>query len=1109
MVKKLSEKESILKKFKILSDEPLFKKGYQAEVDAFHHEAYANTIYKLLLSNKPPLSIGLFGSWGIGKSTVINILLDKTKKEQSHNNIVPVYFNAWKYSGDSFRRQFLLTVAEKILLNKEKEVEIDHIKNLFHKEILKEVQKTIIESLKERFTHFKKEPLRFLRLVLSSIGIALLVFALIELRIPAPLIAIITGFLLYLLTKTIPDILQVNIPLETDPQLVLPEQFEGKFEDILSPRKHKHLKDNNILIVIDDFDRCHPEMISDIFTSIKTFLKHERCFFLVALDDKSVVEILGKENPRYGYEELRKYFDATIRMSPLGKSDLVDFANTVARKTGIPESVIQIAILSEYNDARKMKYFINTFTAKYRIAKEREVAGFIPFDIDDQLDALAKMVVIETQYPQVFDKITKEPQFLKKLEKQALGGNPGEGDIEKCLKSYPGLKEFLVATRGVEIEHIELFSTLKTSSIQARLPRGFELTDAILHDRKDITKEILKEIHTDEKKTMLVDLVIDMLNRATAIFLRNITTFALDVINLEDYLTGTNRSKLSQAVCKNFFRPGAGQTIVTQNINYLFKCANVAGDGWLKELAQNSIEEISAKENISNEIDSIINNLYEFNLLIGQPKWITTINKKMDEWYDKAVKEKKEIGYFETLDKLYVPKEEEVGKGEPVIPSIKILEKIAKSISTDGDETTIKLNESKRKIIFDRWNNTLTEAVSERIKMILTEYSNETNFSGPVKFAIEAVNDIPDWLSEKDADQIATHAQNFCVQCSESPGKMEALKAILTATTSIKDPTVQNNSIDFFLQQSTEFDESEIEEFDKFIAQYKDNEIWQDIKGKFVLHQWEIVKSQINVPNELTRQRFIYCFKNKKIIDVSQIGDFLNSLLDDPNENSLSFWEDTIIGYAKRVDSKLPEQILTKCVSGIKNPQVTDVRRGVQYQILLGLLSQIPKHKRTPHIEELIVLLNDPNPPIRNGTATHLSEIEKLSLKRDFKITLNNVTRNLCDRGPSDIFNYKLSLDAALEYPHLWGRAEWEDLAGLIKRMLDLNINENVRKYARELIWKLPMVPKEYASDLTHQLIVLTNNSPIDEEKQDCSKILSEMRDKGLDKEVIEGFFKE
>lgn len=1104
------EKESFLKKFKILSGEPLFKKGYQAEADAFHHEAYANTIYKLLLNNKPPLTIGLLGSWGIGKSTVINILLDKIKKEQSHN-LMPVYFNAWKYSGDSFRRQFLLAVAEQILSNKEKEAEVDRIRNLFHKEILKEEKKPILESLKEHFTHFKKEPLRLLKLAINSIAIALLVFALIKFKIPDSIVAIATGFLLYLLTKTIPDTFQVNIPFETDPQLVLPEQFEQKFKDILDFKKLEHLKGKNILIIIDDFDRCHPQMIYDILTSVKTFLKHNRCFFLIALDDKSVVEILSKENPRYkNYEELRKYFDATVRMCPIGESDLVDFANTVAREKGIPENIIQIAILAEYNDARKMKHFINTFAAKYRIGKERETAGFIPFDIDAQLDALAKMVVIEIQYPHVFEQIVKEPQFLEKLEKQTFGSNPGnESDMKKYFENNPGLKGFLEDTRDVKIKYPELFFILKASNIEVKLPRGTALKNAIVRSQRDIINGILKEIDTDKKKNFLVDLTIDMLNRTTAIFLRNTTTFALDVINLEGFLRDNNKSKLSQAVCKNFFRPSERQLIFTQNINYFFKCANIAGNNWLKELAQNSIEEINKEENILDHVDDIINNLHNYQLLIGQATWINTINKKLDEWHDKALKEHKELEYLQIIDRLYLPADkEEIRKEQPLILSIDTLKKIAKSISTNIDESAIKLNELKRKILFSRWNDALKEIVSERTQAIFAQYPNEATFSQPIRFAIETIVDMPVWLDGKNATQVAASVQSFYTRCGERRGKMESLKAILKAASTIPEPTTRNNSIDFFLEESTQFSESEIKEFDEFITQYKDNEIWQDIKKKFVIRQWKIVKSQRNAPNEMIKQRFIYCHKNEEFLEVSEISDFLASSLDVESEHALSFWKNFVVDYVKK-NAELSRQIITKCMKTIKATQTTDSRRRINCEIFLGLLSQISKNKRNTFVEEFIALLNNPDPPIRNCAVSLLSKIEELSLKRDFKIALNDVTRDLCNKSPQEILDYRSSLDTTLKYPDLWRNAQWESLAELIIRMLDLNLPENIRKYARELVRKVPKVPKACASDLTHRLIQLSGNSPIDEEKQDCVNILSEMKEKGLNQKAIDQFFRE
>jgi len=761
------EKNSFFEKFKILSDEPLFKKRYQAKKDAFHHEAYANTIYKLLLNNNPPLTIGLFGSWGIGKSTVINILLNKIKEERSHN-LIPVYFNAWKYSGDSFRREFLLATVSEIFKDREEERSkiMEEIKTLYHRPIIKDIleNKNIIVRLKEIFKsmrwNIKTTVLLLVTLFFAAI-IGIVVWIITH-NVLSSLGTALLGAFAHYLTQQIPNIIEFRQTEVIDPKLVLPEQFEEKFKDILDPEKYNYLEGKNILIIIDDFDRCHPRMIYDILTSVKTFLKHDRCFFLIALDDKSVVKILRKENRQYGYEELRKYFDVTVRMSPIGESDLVDFANAVARETGIPENIIQIAILAGCNDARKMKHFINTFTVKYRIAKEREAAGFIPFSIDNQLDTLAKMVVIETQYPRIFDQILKKPQFFEELEKQALRSNPSNNEeIKKCFEDYPSLKKFLENTRDIRVRNLELFSMLKISNIEARLPRGTELKNAIISNQKDTIKGILKGIKSNESKTALVDLVVDMLNRANAIFLQNTTEFVLDVINLENFLTDSNKNKLSRAVCKNFFKPTEKQRILNQNINYFFKCADIAGSYSLHELTQNLIEEINKEEEMPDCINDIIDNLYKFKLLIGQPAWVTTINKKLDEWYDKACKEHKELEYLQIVSNLYISDEEEIRKGQPFIPSIETLKKIAKNISTNKDKGIIKLNELKRKILFDRWDDALIETVSERTQAIFAQYQNETTFSGPIKFAVETVIDIPNRLPEKYVSQIATSAQNF------------------------------------------------------------------------------------------------------------------------------------------------------------------------------------------------------------------------------------------------------------------------------------------------------------------------------------------------------------
>src|SRR4030042_644941 len=111
-------------KLKLFDDLPLFEKldgeHHDKKEERFGHWAYANTLLQILKDNGNPLTIGLFGEWGTGKSTVINILQNQLHKEKS-DNICPVVFNAWRHQGDSFRRQLLITVGEKVYGEKSQE----------------------------------------------------------------------------------------------------------------------------------------------------------------------------------------------------------------------------------------------------------------------------------------------------------------------------------------------------------------------------------------------------------------------------------------------------------------------------------------------------------------------------------------------------------------------------------------------------------------------------------------------------------------------------------------------------------------------------------------------------------------------------------------------------------------------------------------------------------------------------------------------------------------------------------------------------------------------------------------------------------------------------
>src|SRR5207302_10857068 len=66
----------------------------------------------------------------------------------------PIYFNAWKYSGDSFRRQFLIEVAKQAYEGHPgKETKIRRLEQLNYTEVLREQEKkNLLTQLKEVFS---------------------------------------------------------------------------------------------------------------------------------------------------------------------------------------------------------------------------------------------------------------------------------------------------------------------------------------------------------------------------------------------------------------------------------------------------------------------------------------------------------------------------------------------------------------------------------------------------------------------------------------------------------------------------------------------------------------------------------------------------------------------------------------------------------------------------------------------------------------------------------------------------------------------------------------------------------------------------------------------
>ena len=107
-MKEMSTENSKKSNFKFLSDEAV----REVEKDRFKHPSIAEAIMNIVVNCPLPFTIGLFGKWGTGKSSIANFL--KSKLEKYPGKIVVVDFDVWKYEEDSLRRYFLINLVTKL-----------------------------------------------------------------------------------------------------------------------------------------------------------------------------------------------------------------------------------------------------------------------------------------------------------------------------------------------------------------------------------------------------------------------------------------------------------------------------------------------------------------------------------------------------------------------------------------------------------------------------------------------------------------------------------------------------------------------------------------------------------------------------------------------------------------------------------------------------------------------------------------------------------------------------------------------------------------------------------------------------------------------------------
>jgi predicted KAP-like P-loop ATPase len=287
----------------------------ETERDFLNFSGVANTIAEIVVQAQGrPISIGVSGSWGIGKSSMIKLTqssLSKRSRKDGELEFVFVEFNAWLYQGyDDARAALMDVIATKLEAEaKARERGLDKAKAL-----LKRVNW-----------------LRAAKLVAGSA---------VSMPFGLPPIGLV-GEILGLGQRAFASGVDENLIGEAKEKAKdLTEATSGLLNpkaEISPPKEIQALRDTfeetldelgvTLVVLIDDLDRCLPETTISTLEAIRLFLFLKNTAFVIAADNDMIKHAVRKHFKGIPDDLLvTNYFDkliqVPIRVPPLGTQEV-------------------------------------------------------------------------------------------------------------------------------------------------------------------------------------------------------------------------------------------------------------------------------------------------------------------------------------------------------------------------------------------------------------------------------------------------------------------------------------------------------------------------------------------------------------------------------------------------------------------------------------------------------------------------------------------------------------------------------------------------------------------------------------------------------------------
>ena len=340
------------------------------EIPTHDFNSLSVTISNIIRTSTPHFTIGIYGEWGTGKTTLMkSIERNLVSKDVLANQqkILPIWFNAWKYE----REENLATVS---LLKTVAYAMANHEK-------FSGLAKTIFKGL----TIVGKDMMQQIALQVAS-------------------------------KKHDTDDKEIDEKMDYLNKLYRDSVYYEGLDKIREHMESIREEDKNcrVVIFIDDLDRCSPTKALEVLESIKLFLDIEGFVFVIGLSHKTVTQLISNEYKITGIkgdDYIKKIIQIPIKIPSWSKESIIDLINnSIAPRLNsdytkfLSQNSAMIAKVVDYNP-RQLKRFINNVIIAFETFASKKGAPEIQFN------EIFLVKILKSEWPDFYREFVRNKDF--------------------------------------------------------------------------------------------------------------------------------------------------------------------------------------------------------------------------------------------------------------------------------------------------------------------------------------------------------------------------------------------------------------------------------------------------------------------------------------------------------------------------------------------------------------------------------------------------------------------------------------------------------------------------------------------------------------------------